>query len=78
MWCASGQDYLTKEGFGSYKHPLGLDTNGDGKMTKEKMLAYITKQHSSGAVEGTSIAPGDGHPQRMQSGAGSAAAPQQK
>jgi EF hand len=54
MWCASGQDYLTREGFGSYKHPLGLDTNGDGKMTKAKLLAHIANQHTSGATEGNS------------------------
>jgi len=78
MWCASGQDYLTKEGFGNYKHPLGLDTNGDGRMTKEKLLAHIAKQHASGAPEGNSITPGDGRPQRTQSGEGPGAAPQQK
>ena len=54
MWDADRKGYLTKEGFGSYKHPAAMDTNGDGKLTLEKFLAYVKKQHASGATEGNS------------------------
>ena len=54
MWDVDKKGYLTKEGFGSFSHPAAMDTNNDGKLTRDKLLAYIKMRHASGATEGNS------------------------